>query len=136
MYNLNLAGASGSNLLSVAGGESSCTTPRTPEILNSLIAMSNPFDSYRGGTLGPRLASSPPSGSDTNSTCSSGSPSCVSPPSVQLTCSKLIKEGLRHTLQTKRRNNSVSSDAQLSSVEDGSRTCKTEEVCGRGNSSL
>lgn len=105
MYNLNISGAGApSNLLSVTQGESSCTTPRTPEILNSLIAMTNPFDTYRGGAgTGPRLASSPPSNSDTNSTCSSGSPSCMSPPSVQHTCSQLIKEGLKHTIQTKRR---------------------------------
>ncbi|XP_075233143.1 activating transcription factor 3 isoform X2 [Lycorma delicatula] len=106
MYKLNMSGTGApGNLLSVTQGESSCTTPRTPEILNSLIAMINPLDSYRGGAgTGPRLASSPPSVSDTNSTSSSGSPSCMSPPSVQHTCSQLIKEGLKHTIQTKRRN--------------------------------
>lgn len=74
MYNLNVngpTGAGGSGLLSLPlpQGENS-TTPRTPEIVNSLIAMTNPFESsYRAHA--PRLASSPPGGSDT-STSSSG----------------------------------------------------------------
>ena len=109
MYNLNVnvassaAGGSGSNLLGV---ESSCTTPKTPEILNSLIAMTNPFDGYTVRNV-PRIASCPPGGSDTSSSSAGsplGSPSCTSPPSVQHTCSQLIKEGLKLTIQTKRRN--------------------------------
>ena len=109
MYNLNVnvassaAGSSGSNLLGV---ESSCTTPKTPEILNSLIAMTNPFDGYAMRNV-PRIASCPPGGSDTSSSSAGsplGSPSCTSPPSVQHTCSQLIKEGLKLTIQTKRRN--------------------------------
>lgn len=109
MYNLNVnvsssaAGSSGSNLLGV---ESSCTTPKTPEILNSLIAMTNPFDGYAMRNV-PRVASCPPGGSDTSSSSAGsplGSPSCTSPPSVQHTCSQLIKEGLKLTIQTKRRN--------------------------------
>lgn len=48
MYNLNVnvnvaASSAVTNLLAV---ESACTTPRTPEILNSLIAMTNPMDDY------------------------------------------------------------------------------------------
>ncbi|KAK9499043.1 hypothetical protein O3M35_003558 [Rhynocoris fuscipes] len=90
MYNMN------TSLLTVpaAGAEGTSTgvTPRTPEILNSLIAMTNPFDMTRSGY--PRVASSPPS--DTASSSSS-------PPSVQATRSQLIKEGLKLTIQTKRR---------------------------------
>ena len=109
MYNLNVnvassaACSSGSNLLGV---ESSCTTPKTPEILNSLIAMTNPFDGYTVRNV-PRIASCPPGGSDTSSSSAGsplGSPNCNSPPSVQHTCSQLIKEGLKLTIQTKRRN--------------------------------
>jgi hypothetical protein len=109
MYNLNVnvassaAGSSGSNFLGV---ENSCTTPKTPEILNSLIAMTNPFDGY-GMRNVPRIASCPPGGSDTSSSSGGsplGSPCCNSPPSVQHTCSQLIKEGLKLTIQTKRRN--------------------------------
>lgn len=90
MYNMN-GGGGGAGLLTVAAaaGESG-PTPRTPEILNSLMSMTNPFDKLRPAASSPRSESS------------------SSPPSVQLTCSKLIKEGLKHTLQTKRRNNSTS----------------------------
>lgn len=106
MYNLNVQLASSANLTV----ENSCTTPKTPEILNSLIAMSNPFDNYQNGaTTGhmaegggnmasPRTASSPP---DT----SAASPTFIvpaTPPSVQHTCSQLIKEGLKVTIQRKR----------------------------------
>ncbi|XP_069687254.1 activating transcription factor 3 isoform X1 [Periplaneta americana] len=108
MYlNVNVASSaasgSGSNLLSVEGA---CTTPKTPEILNSLIAMTNPFDGYSVRNV-PRIASCPPGGSDTSSSSAGsplGSPNCTSPPSVQHTCSQLIKEGLKLTIQTKRRN--------------------------------
>lgn len=70
MYNLNMSGSGGSGMLSLPlpQGENS-TTPRTPEILNSLIAMSNPFESsYRAHA--PRLASSPPGNSDTSNSSS------------------------------------------------------------------
>lgn len=130
MYNLNVSGAGGaSNLLSLPQGESSCTTPRTPEILNSLIAMTNPFDSYRASSA-PRLASSPPGGSDTTSTSSSGSPSCMSPPSVQHTCSQLIKEGLKLTIQTKRRQTGRYATTNASQEEDISKMAKKDEVSG------
>ncbi|EFN86886.1 hypothetical protein EAI_04548 [Harpegnathos saltator] len=83
MYNLNVnvnpsptAGAA-AGLLGVAAAE---VTPRTPEIVNSLIAMTNPFEGYN---------SNEKSRDRTDST-SSGEPS---PPSVQHTCSQLIKEG-------------------------------------------
>ncbi|PSN40623.1 hypothetical protein C0J52_09218 [Blattella germanica] len=106
MYNLNVnvsssaASGSSSNLLSV---ENSCTTPKTPEILNSLIAMTNPFDGFVRNV--PRIASCPPGGSDnSNSSGEGSSPTGNSPPSVQHTCSQLIKEGLKLTIQTKRRN--------------------------------
>lgn len=85
MYNLNVnvnaAGAAG-----LLGVEGSCTTPKTPEILNSLIAMTNPFDGYAGngggGSRGPRIASVPPGHSsmgDNSSSSSSGQSSCRSP---------------------------------------------------------
>ncbi|XP_063239106.1 activating transcription factor 3-like isoform X2 [Bacillus rossius redtenbacheri] len=99
MYNLNVNVSSAGNpgLLAVEG--SCSTTPKTPEILNSLMAMSNPFE---GLTAGRAPALTPGSTSDTS--CS-GSPlaSPTQPPSVQHTCSQLIKEGLKLTIQTKRR---------------------------------
>ncbi|KAK7792252.1 hypothetical protein R5R35_000063 [Gryllus longicercus] len=151
MYNLNVNVAPGAaGLLAVEG---SCTTPKTPEILNSLIAMTSPFDAFPGApgrASGPRAApgGSPsalalpsagqPGGSGsgalspTGDSCSSssscsgplsshgstagtpplGSPTGAggsrggggsSPPSVQHTCSQLIKEGLKLTIQSKRR---------------------------------
>lgn len=65
MYNLNVNVNSAvsnslvSNLLAV---ETACTTPRTPEIVNSLIAMTNPLDDYnynaseKCATGGPRVS--------------------------------------------------------------------------------
>ncbi|KAG8226270.1 hypothetical protein J437_LFUL004827 [Ladona fulva] len=126
MYNLNVNLATSASTLAV---ENSCTTPKTPEILNSLIAMTNPFDScYPNGmsannpsplaTSAPRIAASPPGQPQGNTTpgytnASSPSPATASssrvmvtmhsPPSVQHTCSQLIKEGLKLTIQTKRR---------------------------------
>lgn len=80
MYNLNVnvnpSPAAAAGLLGVAAAE---VTPRTPEIVNSLIAMTNPFEGYTNERSRDR----------TDST-SSGEPS---PPSVQHTCSQLIKEG-------------------------------------------
>lgn len=88
MYNLNVnvnpSPMAAAGLLGVAAAE---VTPRTPEIVNSLIAMTNPFDGYSNNRSRER----------TDST-SSGEPS---PPSVQHTCSQLIKEGYyRHTKYT------------------------------------
>jgi hypothetical protein len=51
MYNLNVS-LSAPPLLSVEGGSGFCTTPRTPEILNSLMAMTNPLEySYPASTV-------------------------------------------------------------------------------------
>ena len=80
MYNLNVnvnsSPMAAAGLLGVAAAE---VTPRTPEIVNSLIAMTNPFDGYSSHRRRGRRDST-----------SSGEPS---PPSVQHTCSQLIKEG-------------------------------------------
>ncbi|KAF6211790.1 hypothetical protein GE061_012305 [Apolygus lucorum] len=93
MYNVN------TGLLAVpgGGGEGAGATPRTPEILNSLMAMTDPFKLVRAGSgaSGPRLANSPTS----DSTSASGSP-----PSLQHTRMQLIKEGLKLTIQSKKKN--------------------------------
>lgn len=84
MYNLNVnvnpspTGAAG--LLGVTAAAE--VTPRTPEIVNSLIAMTNPFEGYGSGNERNTR--------DRTDSTSSGEPS---PPSVQHTCSQLIKEG-------------------------------------------
>jgi hypothetical protein len=81
MYNLNMnvnpSPGTAAGLLSVAAA---VATPRTPEIVNSLIAMTNPFDGFSAGERS----------RDRTDSTSSGEPS---PPSIQHTCSQLIKEG-------------------------------------------
>lgn len=42
-----------------------------------------------------------------------GSLGCVSPPSVQHTCSQLIKEGLKLTIQSKRRHGAPPQDPKI-----------------------
>ncbi|XP_072749868.1 activating transcription factor 3 [Anoplolepis gracilipes] len=120
MYNLNVnvnpspTGAAGLLGVTAAAAE---VTPRTPEIVNSLIAMTNPFEGYGSGNeKGMR---------DRTDSTSSGEPS---PPSVQHTCSQLIKEGLKLTLQTKRRANSSGDDGKKKTKkEDGSGADDEEE---------
>ncbi|XP_011694633.1 PREDICTED: proto-oncogene c-Fos [Wasmannia auropunctata] len=120
MYNLNVnvnpspTGAAGLLGVTAAAAE---VTPRTPEIVNSLIAMTNPFEGYGSGNeKGMR---------DRTDSTSSGEPS---PPSVQHTCSQLIKEGLKLTLQTKRRATSSSDYGQKKTKkEDGSGADDEEE---------
>lgn len=116
MYNLNVnlaqsAANAVNNLLTV---DNACTTPRTPEILNSLIAMTNPLDSYTFGDAVPKTSSGPPttlSNDSNSSSCSQlESPTNSSPPSIQHTCSQLIKAGLKLSIEQKRKHNSESED--------------------------
>lgn len=89
MYNLNVnvnPSPPGTGLLGVTAGATE-VTPRTPEIVNSLIAMTNPFEGY--GSSNEKITR------DRTDSTSSGEPS---PPSVQHTCSQLIKEGEAQTL--------------------------------------
>ncbi|CAH0559901.1 unnamed protein product [Brassicogethes aeneus] len=115
MYNLNInlaqtAAAAASNLLV----ESTCTTPRTPEILNSIVAMTNPLDTAFGCSANQSPNNRVPSGpltnlsSDSNSSHSSQveSPTTNNPPSVQHTCSQLIKAGLKLSIEQKRKHQS------------------------------
>ncbi|KAJ1527528.1 hypothetical protein ONE63_007498 [Megalurothrips usitatus] len=134
MYNLKVSTA-----LAVAGGpgggpgllavDPQGVTPRTPEILNSLMAMSHPLDPYAAANAGaaapnpsaaaavPELSS--PSAASGSSVALLGSPG-RSPPSLQHTRSLLIKEGLKLTLQTKRRHTSTTSVASGASVSGAS----------------
>ncbi|XP_044254892.1 activating transcription factor 3 isoform X2 [Tribolium madens] len=108
MHNLNVNLASTAvnshNLLMV---DSACTTPRTPEILNSLIAMTNPMDNYSFGNNNiVKTSTKPPTNmsSDSNSSSSSQLESpTTNPPSVQQTCSQLIKAGLKLSIEQKRK---------------------------------
>ncbi|CAH1159922.1 unnamed protein product [Phaedon cochleariae] len=113
MYNLNVDLAqSAANAVNALLVEGAATTPRTPEILNSLIAMTNPMDGY-GFQGGKRKADGAAlnMSSDSNSSSSShlGSPT-TTPPSVQHTCSQLIKAGLKLTIEQKRKQHSDCED--------------------------
>ncbi|XP_034941652.1 activating transcription factor 3 [Chelonus insularis] len=123
MYNLNVnvnPSPTATGLLGVTNNE---VTPRTPEIVNSLIAMTNPFEGFVNEKSRDR----------TDSTSSGGEPS---PPSVQHTCSQLIKEGLKLTLQTKRRaNNSSDESKKKTKKEDGSADDEEDEDSSNNNSS-
>lgn len=121
MFNLNTP----TSLLGIDGcGLSS--TPKTPEIVNSLIAMTNPMDNYNFTTLHNGSAASTPGSAaslrgfngapnaqiisqDSSHSSSSTSPvdspggTNTTPPSVQQTCSQLIKAGLKLSIQSKRK---------------------------------
>lgn len=125
-----------------------CTTPRTPEILNSLMAMTNPLEySYPVAALAntnhstastsvgvTTLSSNTPATNNNNSVSqasndshsnSSGSP-LDSPaghgrtPSVQQTRSQLIKAGVKLLIQNKRKHSGCdSSDGNESTTSGG-----------------
>ncbi|KAK9703377.1 Basic region leucine zipper [Popillia japonica] len=117
MYNLNVnlatsaAPGAVNNLLMVETGGA---TPRTPEILNSLMAMTNPLDNYnfnddclKHGDKKPFTNTS----SDSNSSsCSQLESPTNGPTSVQQTCSQLIKAGLKLSIEQKRKFQSDSED--------------------------
>lgn len=100
---------------------------RTPEILNSLIAMTNPLDNYSFGEDAPKLTT--PSGAthtrtgpisstsnDSNSSsCSQAESPTTSntPPSIQETRRQLIRAGLKLSIEQKRKHNSESSEDLL-----------------------
>lgn len=115
MYNLNVnlatsAANAVNNLLAV---ETGCTTPRTPEILNSLIAMTNPLDNYNFGDDAPKSATGPlaSASSDSNSSsCSQMESPTNTTPSIQHTCSQLIKAGLKLSIEQKRKHQSDGED--------------------------
>ncbi|XP_052856830.1 activating transcription factor 3 [Drosophila gunungcola] len=131
MFNSNIPASSllsieGSGLL--MGGH----TPKTPEILNSLIAMTNPLDNFNFGSAAAAVSATLSASSSATSTpvvavrhfnghpngqshsqdsshsSCSGSPlespaGTATTPSVQQTCSRLIKEGLKLSIQSKRK---------------------------------
>lgn len=119
MYNLNVdLATSAQNAVNSLLVESTNSTPRTPEILNSLIAMTNPLDNYpfndsiskKSPTSGPSFGHFN-SSSDSNSSSSSQMESpTTNPPSVQHTCSQLIKAGLKLTIEQKRKHQSDGED--------------------------
>ncbi|XP_050677486.1 protein c-Fos isoform X1 [Leptidea sinapis] len=99
--NLNLSAAM-MNLLAAENGGT--TTLRTPEIVNDLITMTNPLDQYNYDKNSNFKSIS---GNDSNSSMSNGSsatsPASGTPPSIQKTCSELIKAGLKLSIESKRK---------------------------------
>ncbi|XP_050538575.1 activating transcription factor 3 [Daktulosphaira vitifoliae] len=99
-----------SNHQAISGVSGCSQIPRTPEVINSIISMMNPFD---------RFASSPVSED------SSSSSSPISPPRMQNICSSLlIKEELKMAIRQKQKNAVVQTAATspVSSVSAGSST--------------
>ena len=121
MYNVidvNLASSAATGVLNgLLGVETAGSTPRTPEILNSLMAMTNPMDNYNFGDDAPNngasVASTPinsskpftMTSSDSNSSSCSQLESPTSGPlsSLQQTRTQLIKAGLKLTIEQKRK---------------------------------
>lgn len=140
MYNLNVnvstAGTAVNNLLAV---ENAASTPRTPEILNSLIAMTNPLDEYNFNSNNGKNKSSCPQNVSNDSNSSSYSheeTSTSSPPSVQHTCSQLIKAGLKLSIESKRKLSETHDD--LLDLDIGSkriRKSECEDIDGDGSRS-
>ncbi|XP_055907992.1 activating transcription factor 3 [Eupeodes corollae] len=123
MFNLNIP-----QTLGLDAG----STPKTPEIVNSLMAMSNPMDNYFTSTQGISVRSfnsmNPQAISqDSSHSSCSGSPldspaGTATTPSVQQTCSQLIKAGLKLSIQSKRK---------LSTCESSSGSEQTTSKCSR-----
>ncbi|XP_075154818.1 activating transcription factor 3-like [Haematobia irritans] len=138
MFNVNIPPSS---LLGVEGSGGLCSKPNTPEILNSLIAMTNPLDNYNFNGNN-SSASTPASVTVRNfitntqnisqDSCHSSSSSTPldSPaatnftPSVQQTCSQLIKAGLKLSIQSKRK---------LSTCDSSSGSEQPLSKCSRPN---
>ncbi|XP_036228506.1 activating transcription factor 3 [Bactrocera oleae] len=161
MFNLNTP----SSLLGIDCSGLS-TTPKTPEILNSLIAMTNPMDNYSFAPLNNDSAASTPgsavsmrsfngtsnaqiisqdSSHSSSSTSPADSPSGINTtPSVQQTCSQLIKAGLKLSIQSKRKlstcDSSSSSDQPNSKYsrpdEDGEESTDEEIECKTSSKGL
>lgn len=99
--NVNLSAA----MINMLTAESAApTTLRTPEIVNDVITMTNPLDQYNYDKTSSFKNGS---GNDSNSSMSNGSsatsPASSTPPSIQKTCSELIKAGLKLSIESKRK---------------------------------
>ncbi|XP_062139716.1 activating transcription factor 3 [Drosophila sulfurigaster albostrigata] len=145
MFNSNIPATS---LLSIEG--SNCLgahTPKTPEILNSVIAMTNPLDNFNFNASNSCSAASTPlvtirnfcgnpngqshSQDSSHSSCSASpldSPAgTATTPSVQQTCSQLIKAGLKLSIQSKRKLSTC--DSSSGSEQPNSKCSRRDEDC-------
>ncbi|CAB3247280.1 unnamed protein product [Arctia plantaginis] len=109
--NVNLSAAMINMLTAESAGP---TTLRTPEIVNDVITMTNPLDQYN---YEKNSSFKPGSGNDSNSSMSNGSsatsPASSTPPSIQKTCSELIKAGLKLSIESKRKMSGSDTDASF-----------------------
>ncbi|CAH2090418.1 unnamed protein product [Euphydryas editha] len=99
--NVNLSAAM-MNLLAAEGGGT--TTLRTPEIVNDVITMTNPLDQYnydKNSSFKNGICHD--SNSSMSNSSSATSPASGTPPSIQKTCSELIKAGLKLSIESKRK---------------------------------
>ncbi|CAK1543155.1 unnamed protein product [Leptosia nina] len=124
------------NLLA-AENAGNATTLRTPEIVNDLITMTNPLDQYN---YDKNSNFKNMCGNDSNSSMSNGSsatsPASATPPSIQKTCSELIKAGLKLSIESKRKMSGSDTDGGIKKMKreesdddyDSSNTqmCKSE----------
>ncbi|XP_023947164.1 transcription factor kayak [Bicyclus anynana] len=109
--NVNLSSAMMNLLAAETGG---ATTLRTPEIVNDLITMTNPLDQYN---YDKNSSLKNGSGNDSNSSMSNSSsatsPASNTPPSIQKTCSELIKAGLKLSIESKRKMSGSDTDGGI-----------------------
>ncbi|XP_047534234.1 activating transcription factor 3 [Vanessa atalanta] len=99
--NVNLSAAM-MNLLAAEGAGN--TTLRTPEIVNDVITMTNPLDQYNYDKNSSfKNAICQDSNSSMSNSSSVTSPASGTPPSIQKTCSELIKAGLKLSIESKRK---------------------------------
>lgn len=109
--NVNLSAAM-INLLSAE--TPNATTLRTPEIVNDVITMTNPLDQYNYTEKNSGFKSG---SGDSNSSVSNGSsatsPASGTPPSIQKTCSELIKAGLKLSIESKRKMSGSDTDVGI-----------------------
>ncbi|EDW06521.2 uncharacterized protein Dmoj_GI21781 [Drosophila mojavensis] len=144
MFNSNIPAAA---LLSIEGSGPGAHTPKTPEILNSVIAMTNPLDNFNfnvsnncGQVSGPFVsirnlcgnANGQSHSQDSSHSSCSASPldspaGAATTPSVQQTCSQLIKAGLKLSIQSKRKLSTC--DSSSGSEQPNSKCSRRDEDC-------
>ncbi|OWR49798.1 transcription factor kayak isoform X1 [Danaus plexippus] len=106
--NVNLSTA----MMNLLAAEGANTTLRTPEIVNDLITMSNPMDQYNYDKNS-SFKNSNDSNSSMSNSSSATSPASGTPPSIQKTCSELIKAGLKLSIESKRKMSGSDTDVGI-----------------------
>ncbi|KAI5646161.1 bZIP transcription factor domain-containing protein [Phthorimaea operculella] len=113
-YNLSVnLSAAMINLLAAETPGAAGSTLRTPEIVNDVITMTNPLDQYSYD----KNSAFKPTSNDSNSSMSNSSAtspaSSTTPPSIQKTCSELIKAGLKLSIESKRKMSGSDTDGTV-----------------------